>query len=75
MQLIQIAPGGPRQAATAVRSPVAALAMVAIVALASLVLEGGNAYAQQRQTQNAADAAVERRRDGPGASVRQRGPG
>src|SRR3954471_5839322 len=38
--------------------PFAALAMVAIIALAALVLEGGNAYAQQRQTQNAADAAA-----------------
>src|SRR4051794_36027313 len=32
--------------------------MVAIIALAALVLEGGNAYAQQRQTQNAADASA-----------------
>jgi Flp pilus assembly protein TadG len=38
--------------------PFAALAMVAIIALAALVLEGGNAYAQQRQTQNAADASA-----------------
>jgi putative Flp pilus-assembly TadE/G-like protein len=33
-------------------------AMVAIIALVALVLEGGNAYAQQRQTQNGADAAA-----------------
>jgi hypothetical protein len=38
--------------------PFAALAMVAIIAIAALVLEGGNAYAQQRQTQNAADAGA-----------------
>jgi hypothetical protein len=37
---------------------VAALAMVAIVAGTSLVLEGGNAYAHQRMTQNAADAVA-----------------
>jgi Flp pilus assembly protein TadG len=33
--------------------------MVAIIALVALVLEGGNAYAQQRQTQNAADSAAD----------------
>lgn len=38
--------------------PIAALAMLGIVAMVALVLEGGNAYAQQRQTQNAADAAA-----------------
>jgi hypothetical protein len=37
---------------------VAALAMVAIVAGAALVLEGGNAAAQQRVAQNGADAAA-----------------
>ena len=38
--------------------PIAALAMVGIIAMAALVIEGGNAYAQQRQTQNAADASA-----------------
>jgi Flp pilus assembly protein TadG len=38
--------------------PFMALAMVAIVAMVALVLEGGNAFAQQRITQNAADAAA-----------------
>jgi Flp pilus assembly protein TadG len=37
---------------------VAALAMIAIIAGASLLLEGGNAYAQQRVAQNAADAVA-----------------
>jgi hypothetical protein len=37
---------------------IAALAMIAIIAGASLLLEGGNAYAQQRVTQNAADAVA-----------------
>jgi hypothetical protein len=37
---------------------VAALALVAIVAGVSLVIEGGNAYAQQRVVQNAADAVA-----------------
>jgi Flp pilus assembly protein TadG len=35
-----------------------ALALVAIVAMVGLVLDGGNAYAQQRVTQNGADAAA-----------------
>lgn len=35
-----------------------ALALVAIVAMIALVLEGGNAYAQQRVVQNAADASA-----------------
>ena len=30
--------------------------VIAIIGLVALVLEGGNAYAQQRETQNAADA-------------------
>ena len=37
---------------------IAALAMVAMVAGVALVLEGGNAYAHQRETQNAADAVA-----------------
>lgn len=37
---------------------IAALAMVAMVAGVSLVIEGGNAYAQQRVVQNAADAVA-----------------
>lgn len=37
---------------------VAALALVAIIAGVSLVIEGGNAYAQQRVVQNAADAGA-----------------
>jgi len=39
--------------------PITALAMVAIIGLVALVLEGGNAYAQQRETQNAADATAD----------------
>lgn len=35
-----------------------ALALVAIVAMVALVIEGGNAFAQQRVTQNGADAAA-----------------
>ena len=38
--------------------PIAAIAMVAIMIITALILEGGNAYAQQRQTQNAADSAA-----------------
>lgn len=38
--------------------PLFGLALVAIVAMIALVLEGGNAYAQQRVTQNGADAAA-----------------
>lgn len=34
-------------------------ALVALLALTALVLDGGNAFAQQRQTQNAADASSE----------------
>jgi Flp pilus assembly protein TadG len=37
---------------------VAALAMVAIIAGVALVLEGGNVYANQRMTQNSADAVA-----------------
>jgi Flp pilus assembly protein TadG len=37
---------------------IAALALVAIVGGVSLVIEGGNAYAQQRVVQNAADAVA-----------------
>ena len=35
-----------------------ALALVAIVAMVALIVEGGNAFAQQRITQNGADAAA-----------------
>lgn len=38
--------------------PLMALAMVAIVGMVALVVEGGNAFAQQRITQNAADATA-----------------
>jgi hypothetical protein len=37
---------------------IAALSMVVIIAGAALVIEGGNAYAQQRVSQNAADAVA-----------------
>ena len=37
---------------------IAALALVAIIAGVSLVIEGGNAYAQQRVVQNASDAGA-----------------
>ncbi len=37
---------------------IAALAMVALIGGVSLVLEGGNAYAHQRMTQNAADSVA-----------------
>ena len=37
---------------------IGALALVAMVGLGALVLEGGNAYAQQRVVQNGADAAA-----------------
>ena len=37
---------------------IAAGAMIAIIALIALVLEGGNAYAEQRHAQNGADAAA-----------------
>lgn len=47
-----------RKAATGQIIAMGALAILAIVAGAALVLEGGNAYAQQRQTQNGADAAA-----------------
>lgn len=36
-----------------------ALALVALLAMVALIVDGGNAFAQQRQTQNAADAAAE----------------
>jgi len=38
--------------------PLFGVALLAIVAMIALVLEGGNAYAQQRVTQNGADAAA-----------------
>ena len=38
--------------------PIAALAMISIIAGVALVLEGGNAYAHQRETQNGADAVA-----------------
>jgi hypothetical protein len=37
---------------------IAAGAMISIIALVALVLEGGNAYAEQRHAQNGADAAA-----------------
>jgi len=36
-----------------------ALSLVGLLALTGLVVDGGNAFAQQRQTQNASDAAAE----------------
>lgn len=36
-----------------------AIAIVAIIAMVGLIIDGGNAYANQRATQNAADAAAE----------------
>jgi Putative Flp pilus-assembly TadE/G-like len=36
-----------------------ALSLVALLAMTGLVIDGGNAWAQQRQTQNASDAAAE----------------
>lgn len=38
--------------------PIAALAMIAIIGGVALILEGGNAYAHQRETQNGADAVA-----------------
>lgn len=38
---------------------VLALALIAMMAMVGLVIDGGNAYAQQRGTQNASDAAAE----------------
>src|SRR5665811_356092 len=37
---------------------IAAFAMIAMIAFGALVLEGGNAYAQQRVVQNGADATA-----------------
>ena len=37
---------------------IAALSMIAMIAFGALVLEGGNAYAQQRVAQNGADATA-----------------
>lgn len=36
-----------------------AISLVAMIAMVGLVIDGGNAYAQQRATQNASDAAAE----------------
>ncbi len=36
-----------------------ALSLVALMAAVAVVIDGGNAFAQQRQTQNAVDAAAE----------------
>lgn len=47
---------GPQQGQTIV---LFALAAVALLAMVSLVIDGGNAFAQQRATQNASDAASE----------------
>ena len=38
--------------------PIAALAMISIIGGVALILEGGNAYAHQRETQNGADAVA-----------------
>ena len=38
--------------------PIAALAMIALIGGVALILEGGNAYAHQRETQNGADAVA-----------------
>src|SRR4026208_98714 len=38
--------------------PITALAMIALIGGVALILEGGNAYAHQRETQNGADAAA-----------------
>ena len=38
---------------------IAALAITALLTALALVIDGGNAYAQQRQTQNGTDAAAE----------------
>jgi Putative Flp pilus-assembly TadE/G-like len=38
--------------------PITALAMIALIGGVALILEGGNAYAHQRQTQNGADAVA-----------------
>jgi len=49
---------GRRQRTPGQVIPIFGVALVAIVAMIALVLEGGNAYAQQRVTQNGADAAA-----------------
>ena len=38
--------------------PIAGLAMIALIGGVALILEGGNAYAHQRETQNGADAVA-----------------
>jgi Putative Flp pilus-assembly TadE/G-like len=38
--------------------PITALAMIALIGGVALILEGGNAYAHQRETQNGADAVA-----------------
>ena len=60
MQRIQVGPRStdPKAASRGQVLPFLALAMVAIVGAVALVIEGGNAFAQQRITQNAADATA-----------------
>ena len=38
--------------------PITALAMIALIGGVALILEGGNAYAHQREAQNASDAVA-----------------
>lgn len=49
---------GPRRRERGQILVIAALGLVAMIGMSALVLEGGNAYAQQRVTQNGADAAA-----------------
>ncbi len=49
---------GPRRGERGQILVIAALGLVAMIGMSALVLEGGNAYAQQRVTQNGADAAA-----------------
>ena len=48
----------PRSSARGQVIVIAALAMVTMIGGVALILEGGNAYAHQRETQNAADAVA-----------------
>jgi len=49
----------PRHAPRGQTLVVFALALTALLAMVGLVIDGGNAFAQQRRTQNGADAAAE----------------
>ena len=56
--MITPTPGGrPRQQGQVI--VIVALAMTAMLAMVALVIDGGNAYAQQRRTQNGIDAIAE----------------